>query len=95
MRESRGFRLSREQAEAVAVQALGFLAENPEALGRFLSLAGLGPTNLRAAAGDPGFLSGVVDYMLGDEALLLSFAESAGIKPAMLGEIGRRLGEAA
>jgi hypothetical protein len=95
MPESRGYRLSREQAEAVAVQALAFMAENPEALGRFLSLAGLGPTNLRRAAADPGFLTGVIDYLLGDEPLLLSFARSAGLQPAMVGEVGRVLGEAA
>jgi hypothetical protein len=95
MRETRGYQLSRDQAEAVAVQALAFIAENPEALGRFLSLAGLGPANLRTAAGDPGFLTGVIDYILGDEPLLVSFAESAGIQPGMVGEAGRVLGEAA
>ena len=95
MRESRGYRLSRQDAESVAVQALAFIAENPEALGRFLSLAGLGPTNLRNAAGDPSFLTGVIDYLLGDESLLVAFAQSAGLQPGMVGEAGRILGEAA
>ena len=34
---------SRETAEALAIAALTFIAEEPERLGRFLALSGIGP----------------------------------------------------
>ena len=40
-----------------------------------------GRRHLRAAAADPGFLDGVLDHMLGDEPLLIAFADSAGHRP--------------
>jgi hypothetical protein len=62
------------RAAETAVAALGFLADDPERLERFLSLSGLGPHNLRAAAAEPSFLSSVLDYLTGDENLLIAFA---------------------
>ncbi len=77
---------SRETAETVAVGALAFLAAQPEALTRFLRLTGLTPQTLREAAGEPGFLAGLLDYFLANEALLMDYARDAGLPP---GEIGR------
>ena len=74
-------RIDREAAEGLAVQALGYLAAEPERLGRFLALSGLGPETLRAAAGDPRFLAGVLEYVAGDEPLLVAFAAQAGVAP--------------
>lgn len=70
-----------EAAEAVAIQALGFLATDGERLGRFLALSGVGPEAIRTAASEPGFLAGVLDHIVGDEALLIAFAEHAGLAP--------------
>jgi len=72
---------SSEQAEALAIGALAFLASEPEALGRFLSFTGLGPANLRSAAAAPGFLAGLLDYFLANEALLVDYARDAGVPP--------------
>jgi hypothetical protein len=66
----------------LAIQALTFLAEEPERLGRFLAMTGIEPAQIRAAAREPGFLAGVLEHMLGDESLLIAFATSAGIDPA-------------
>ena len=74
-------RITREAAEAVGVQALAYLADDPERLGRFLALSGLGPETIRAAAHDASFLAGVLEYMIGDEALLVAFAERLGAAP--------------
>jgi hypothetical protein len=71
----------REAAEALAVAALGYLASEPEHLGGFLAATGIGPDRIRSAAGDPEFLSGVLDYFSGDEALLVAFAKDYGIDP--------------
>jgi Protein of unknown function (DUF3572) len=77
-------RIDREAAEGLAVQALGYLAADPERLGRFLALSGLGPETIRAAAGDPRFLAGVLEYVAGDEALLVAFAAHAAVPPLMV-----------
>jgi hypothetical protein len=69
----------------MAIQALTFLAEEPERLARFLAATGIAPDQIRAAARTEGFLAGVLDHMLGDENLLVAFATSAGIDPAMVG----------
>ncbi len=47
----------REVAEIVAVQALSFIAGDPERLGLFLAESGIGPETLRTAAADPQFLA--------------------------------------
>ena len=72
---------SSDSARSLAVRALAFIAADPERLGRFLNLTGLGPHNLRTAAADPAFLSSVLDYLVADEELLLAFAADAGLKP--------------
>ncbi|RXF74660.1 DUF3572 domain-containing protein [Hansschlegelia zhihuaiae] len=66
-------------AEDVAGRALGFLAADPERLGRFLALSGLDPATIREAAREPGFLPGVLDHILTDERLLTEFAEAEGL----------------
>ncbi len=71
-----------ERAQAIALDALGYLAADPERIEAFLSLSGLDPANLRAAAAQPGFLAGVLDHLATDERLLVAFAASAGLNPA-------------
>jgi hypothetical protein len=71
----------REAAEALAVQALSYIAQDSERLGRFLSLTGIGPGEIRTAAREPQFLVGVLDYLAGDERLLTDFAREAGHEP--------------
>src|SRR5262249_36350748 len=50
-------------AGGLAVAALGFIAAEPERLGRFLALSGIGPDSIRAAAREPQFLAGVLDHI--------------------------------
>ena len=68
-------------AAEIAIAALTFIAGEPERLGRFLALSGIGPESVRAAAREPDFLLGVLDHVAGDEALLLAFADHSGIDP--------------
>ena len=68
-------------AEALAVAALAFIAGEPERLGRFLAISGIGPESIRAAAREPQFLLGVLDYVAADERLLLAFAAENTIPP--------------
>ena len=73
---------TREAAEALAIQALNFIAEEPERLNLFLVSTGIEAAEIRTAARDPDFLAGVLEHMLADESLLIAFAASAGIDPA-------------
>jgi hypothetical protein len=84
-----------EAAEALALRALAFLAEDPERLGRFLALTGLGPAELRMRAADPELLGGVLDHLLGDERLLMAFAEAREIRPEEVARARRVLPGAA
>ena len=71
----------REAAEEIAIAALSYLAGQPEQLGRFLAITGIGPQQLRAAAAQPGFLAGVLEHFGSEEALLRAFADEARIDP--------------
>jgi hypothetical protein len=82
----------REAAEALAIAALGYLASAPEHLGGFLAATGIGPDQIRGAAGDRDFLSGVLDYFSGDEALLIAFAKEQDIDPAEIERARAALG---
>jgi hypothetical protein len=74
-------RPSAENAAALALAGLAFLAEDVPRLGRFLSLTGIGPDHLREAAGANETLLAVLDHLLTDESLLLVFGASKGIPP--------------
>jgi hypothetical protein len=87
-----GSSLTLEAAESVAVQALTFLAGEPERLGRFLQATGIGPGEIRAAAGEPGFLAGVLEYLAGDDRLIAEFAAEAGLDPGDVARAHKALG---
>ncbi|MBN8997764.1 MAG: DUF3572 domain-containing protein [Rhizobiales bacterium] len=91
MKEKGTYR-SRESAETLAVEALSWIAGEPEQLERFLALAGIGPATLRKAASDPAFLAGVLDFLLGHEPTVLAFAEARRIAPSEIAEARRALG---
>jgi hypothetical protein len=82
----------REQAQELAIAALSFLASEPEHLGGFLAATGVGPDQIRQAARDPNFLSGVLDHFSGNEALLIAFAQHAGIDPTEIERARAALG---
>src|SRR5262249_11657825 len=67
----------REVAEIVAIQALSFVAGEPERLGLFLAETGIGPETLRSAAKDPHFLGQVLAFVMRDDATAKAFAGAA------------------
>ncbi len=83
--------LTRDDAEALAFHALGFLAEEPERLGRFLSLTGFGPDDLRQVMTTPGLQAAVLGHLLSDESLLLVFAATLGVPAEKVVEAERVL----
>lgn len=72
---------NREEAETIALEALGFLAGDQERLGRFLADTGIGPDTLMRQASTPATMTAVLDHLLGDESMLLVFAATAGYRP--------------
>jgi Protein of unknown function (DUF3572) len=83
---------AREAAETLAIQALAFIAAEPERLEGFLGATGLTVDRLRESATAPDFLGGVLEHMLGDESLLLAFADSAAVDPAAVARARNALG---
>jgi hypothetical protein len=81
----------RQEAEAVAISALGFIASDPELLPRFLAITGIEASSIRRAASEPGFLAGVLQFILAHEPTLLRFAEETGVPPASVGEAQKHL----
>ncbi|MET0222026.1 MAG: DUF3572 domain-containing protein [Tardiphaga sp.] len=73
-----------EVAEIVAIQALSFVAGEPERLGLFLSESGIGPETLRTAAKDPQFLVSVLDFILRDDETVQAFAASSQLNPTTI-----------
>jgi len=80
-------------AEIVAVQALSFIAGDPERLGLFLAESGIGPETLRRAAADPHFLGHVLDFVLGDDATVKAFASASQHRQRALSMLHRASGD--
>ena len=76
-----GLSTDRSAGESMVISALTFLAADTGRLERFLSITGLGPGNLRAAAAGPGFHGSVLGYLVANEPLLVQFAAEAGFDP--------------
>ena len=83
----------REVAEIVAVQALSFVAGEPERLGAFLAETGIGPETLRSAAADPHFLASVLDFVLRDDATVKAFAAASELDPTAVAAARQALEE--
>jgi len=83
----------REVAEIVAVQALSFIAGDPELLGRFLSETGIGPATLRTAAADPQFLRCVLDFVMRDDTTVKAFSKASELHPTNVAAAHQALGD--
>jgi hypothetical protein len=73
-----------QTAETIAITALGFIAADGTLLNRFIGVTGIEPGQIRAAASEPGFLAGVLDFVLAHEPTLIAFAEQAELDPATI-----------
>lgn len=79
-------KMSGEEAEALAIGALGFIAGDPTLLDRFLALTGIEAAQIRRAAREPGFLAGVLGFIAAHEPTLLAFCAATGANPASVGD---------
>ena len=74
-------RMDAQAAEEIAVGALAFVASDPALLPRFLAITGIEAGQIRQAAQEPGFLAGVLQFILAHEPTLLAFCEATGVNP--------------
>ncbi|HEX3667269.1 MAG TPA: DUF3572 domain-containing protein [Rhizomicrobium sp.] len=81
--------------ELLALKALGYLAETPDALARFLNSSGATPADLRAQADDPQFLAGILDFLLADDEMARQFCADHGFDAQSLHVARRRLSNSA
>ena len=77
---------SRDEAERIALEALGYLVADEVHLWAFLAATGLEPGTIRQAARTPGFLVAVLDHVGAHEGLLIELAATLAIKPERLME---------
>lgn len=68
-------------AGTIAIAALSYFATEPKTMDRFFALTGLDPSTLRDAARTPGFVAGLLDFVLADEKVLLAVAEAQETTP--------------
>jgi hypothetical protein len=84
--------MNTENAEILALQGLGWLAGDEDGLQRFLNLSGLDVGFLRAQAGTSDMNVAILDFLLGQEDLLVRFCETTAISPKDLHLARHRLG---
>jgi hypothetical protein len=68
-------------SDIIGLSGLAFLAGSPTDFERFLGVSGLAAEDLRARAGEPQVLAGVLDFLLGSDLLLLAFCEAESLDP--------------
>lgn len=81
----------RDSAERLALSILAWMATDDERLYPFLAATGVTPDTLRASAADPGFLAGLLDHVVGDEATLMAAAQALAVPPERIAAAWRQL----
>ena len=84
-----------EAAETLALSALTHIVADEKLRDRFMALSGMDPSTLMASANEPGFLAGVLDFLMTDEAALIEFCARADIAPETPGRARAHLPGAA
>ncbi|PWG16217.1 DUF3572 domain-containing protein [Salibaculum griseiflavum] len=72
--------MKREQAERIAIQALGWLASHDELCPVFLGSSGAAAEDLRSLAQDPAFLASVLEFVTMDDVWVVEFCDLNNLK---------------
>jgi hypothetical protein len=70
-----------DQAELIAIRALGWLAGQDRLWSAFLAASGAAPQALPRLAGDSVFQAGVLDFLMQSDRAVLAFCAAAGLPP--------------
>jgi len=68
-------RYTNEQAELIAIQALGWLSGQDDLMMTFLGSTGSGLDDVRERAGDAEFLASVMDFIMMDDDWIKMFCD--------------------
>ena len=71
--------------------SLAHIAGDEALVARFFALSGLDQAGLKARAADPAVLGGVLDFVLGDERLVLQLAQEFDVPPEAFARARRKL----
>ena len=71
--------MSPEQAEIIALQALGWLAGNDDLCPMFLGASGGTSDELRSRATDPAFQASVLEFITMDDAWVIAYCDAVGL----------------
>lgn len=84
-------RKERPDPETLALMSLARIAGDEALFARFFALSGLDQAGLKERAGDPAVLGGVLDFVLGDERLVLQLAGDFDLPPEEFARARRKL----
>ena len=72
---------SKEYAETIALKVVHFILTDNKMQQNFLNSTGILPSDFENAIKDPGFLGGVLDFLLANEDKLIEFCTKNEIAP--------------
>ena len=70
---------TRNSAEVLGLQVLGWLVANDDLLPVFQGATGVSESDIRQGAGDAGFLGAVLDFVLLDDAWVVQCCDAVGV----------------
>ena len=83
--------MQQDVAEVIAAKALAWLTGKDGHLAVFLGASGLAVNDVAAQAGEPEFLASVLDFVLMDDAWIVSACDSLGLDYASLSQARQAL----
>ena len=81
--------------ETVALNALAFVAGQPDLISRFVANSGMPSDDLRESAGEPAVLCALLDFVLSNDQTTLAVSAAQGIDPQALHLARHKLGRGA
>lgn len=73
--------MTENEAEIVALKAMGWLAAEDELLPVFLGHTGASVDDLKTRVQDPDFLIAILSFLTMDDAWVLAFTDAMGLSP--------------
>jgi hypothetical protein len=84
--------MHQDTAQAIAFSAISYIIGEDHLRDRFMALTGLDTSSLRARLVEPDFQASILEFLLGHEPDLISFAEHITEKPENVVHAWRALG---
>lgn len=77
-------RVTSEAAEALALEAVGWIAGTDDLLSVFIGATGIDPGALAGRLSQPETLAAILDFLFLDDAWVLAFMAQSGVTPETL-----------